>query len=316
MPEAKVYSSLKQFVHAKGGKRAIQRVMIANNGNAAVKAMRSIRQWAYEHFGKEDMITFIVMATPEDVKANAEYVRLGDEYISCPGGGNNNNYANVTLVAELAERCGADAVWPGWGHASEYPELPEALAKTKSGVVFIGPPPDAMRALGDKIGSTLIAQSAGVPCTNWSGSGIKVNYSANGIPKDVYMQACVKDAKDAREQADKVGYPIMIKASEGGGGKGIRKALSAEDDIEMLFGQVQGEVPGSPIFLMRLAPVARHLEVQLLADGWGNAIALFGRDCSIQRRHQKIIEEGPVLAPPAHVWRKMEKAAVALAKEV
>ena len=108
---------------------------------------------------------------------------------------------------------------------------------------------------------------------------------------------------------------VMIKASEGGGGKGIRK-VEHRDQIELAFSQVQGEVPGSPIFLMKLAPVARHLEVQLLADEWGEAIAIFGRDCSIQRRHQKIIEEGPVVAAPPEVWKQMEKAAVRLAKEV
>lgn len=93
--------------------------------------------------------------------------------------------------------------------------------------------------------------------------------------------------------AYKIGFPVMIKASEGGGGKGIRKA-EVEDDFHNLFRQVQSEVPGSPIFIMKLATCARHLEVQLIADQYGNAISLFGRDCSIQRRHQKIIEEGNI----------------------
>lgn len=114
---------------------------------------------------------------------------------------------------------------------------------------------------------------------------------------------------------DKIGYPIMIKASEGGGGKGIRKCEDGSQ-LEMAFRQVQGEVPGSPIFIMKLAKKARHLEVQLLADSWGDAIAVFGRDCSIQRRHQKIIEEGPVTAASPEVWKRMERSAVNLAKEV
>jgi len=107
----------------------------------------------------------------------------------------------------------------------------------------------------------------------------------------------------------------MVKASEGGGGKGIRKVMDAAG-LAAAFRQVSSEVPGSPIFLMKLAPRSRHLEVQLLADAHGDAIALFGRDCSVQRRHQKIIEEGPVLAASAETWTAMEKAAVCLAKEV
>jgi biotin carboxylase len=306
--------SLEEFVRLKGGKRVISRVLIANNGIAAVKAIRSIKKWSYETFANDKAVKFIVMATPEDLKANAEYIHLADEYVAVPGGANCNNYANVTLITNTAQNVGAHAVWAGWGHASENPKLPDALAET--GITWIGPPSSAMRALGDKIGSTIIAQTAGVPCMPWSGDGIEVNYQEGGIPNDVYARACVSDAKHAREVATRVGYPIMIKASEGGGGKGIRKADSENDDIEMLFSQVQGEVPGSPIFLMRLSPICRHLEVQLLGDEYGNAIAIFGRDCSVQRRHQKIIEEGPVLAAPPAMWKHMEQSAVALAKEV
>jgi acetyl-CoA carboxylase/biotin carboxylase 1 len=107
----------------------------------------------------------------------------------------------------------------------------------------------------------------------------------------------------------------MIKASEGGGGKGIRKVESPAG-LPAAYRQVASEIPGSPIFLMRLAPRARHLEVQVLADEYGDAVALFGRDCSVQRRHQKIVEEGPVLAAPPETWARMEAAAVRLAREV
>lgn len=117
------------------------------------------------------------------------------------------------------------------------------------------------------------------------------------------------------EAAKKIGFPVMIKASEGGGGKGIRKCGSVEN-FPLCFRQVQAEVPGSPIFIMKLATNARHLEVQLLADNYGNAISLFGRDCSIQRRHQKIIEEAPCVFADQDVFDEMEKAAVRLAKMV
>ena len=107
----------------------------------------------------------------------------------------------------------------------------------------------------------------------------------------------------------------MIKASEGGGGKGIRRVDKAED-VANCYRQVCGEVPGSPIFIMKLSSNSRHLEVQLLADEYGDAVALNGRDCSVQRRHQKIIEEGPPVAAKPEVWKEMEKAAIALAKAV
>lgn len=306
---------LAEYVKLKGGKHVLRKVLIANNGIAAVKAIRSIKRWSYETFGRDNVIQFVAMATPEDIAANAAYIHLADQFIHVPGGSNNNNYANVNLIVKIAERCQADAVWAGWGHASENPTLPEMLSKTKRKIVWIGPPPEAMRALGDKIGSSLIAQSAGVPCMPWSGMEHMVDYQKEGIPNDVYQKACVRTSDEAMKAAEKIGFPIMIKASEGGGGKGVRKCEDPSQ-IDMAFRQVQGEVPGSPIFLMKLAPICRHLEVQLLADDWGDAIAIFGRDCSIQRRYQKIIEEGPVVAAPPDVWRRMEQSAVRLAKEV
>lgn len=129
------------------------------------------------------------MATKEDMNANAEYIRMADEIVDVPGGPNNNNYANVMLIVELAVRYNVDAVWAGWGHASEKDLLPDTLAKTANKIVFIGPAGAPMRALGDKIGSTIIAQSAGVSCIGWNGDGLRCDYNAQGcIPQDVYDQ--------------------------------------------------------------------------------------------------------------------------------
>ncbi|KAJ3823032.1 acetyl CoA carboxylase, partial [Lentinula raphanica] len=114
-------SSVYDFVKANGGHTVITKVLIANNGIAAVKEIRSIRQWSYETFGSERQVEFTVMATPEDLKVNAEYIRMADRYIEVPGGTNNNNYANVDLIVDVAERAGVHAVWAGWGHASENP---------------------------------------------------------------------------------------------------------------------------------------------------------------------------------------------------
>uniref|UniRef100_E9PSQ0 acetyl-CoA carboxylase n=1 Tax=Rattus norvegicus TaxID=10116 RepID=E9PSQ0_RAT len=310
-----------EFVTRFGGNRVIETVLIANNGIAAVKCMRSIRRWAYEMFRNERAIRFVVMVTPEDLKANAEYIKMADQYVPVPGGPNNNNYANVELIIDIAKRIPVQAVWAGWGHASENPKLPELLCKHE--IAFLGPPSEAMWALGDKISSTIVAQTLQIPTLPWSGSGLTVEWTEDSqhqgkcisVPEDVYEQGCVRDVDEGLQAAEKVGFPLMIKASEGGGGKGIRRAESAED-FPMLFRQVQSEIPGSPIFLMKLAQNARHLEVQVLADQYGNAVSLFGRDCSIQRRHQKIIEEAPATIAAPAVFEFMEQCAVLLAKTV
>uniref|UniRef100_A0A672N113 acetyl-CoA carboxylase n=1 Tax=Sinocyclocheilus grahami TaxID=75366 RepID=A0A672N113_SINGR len=309
-----------EFVTRFGGNKVIEKVLIANNGIAAVKCMRSIRRWAYEMFRNERAIRFVVMVTPEDLKANAEYIKMADHYVPVPGGTNNNNYANVELILDIAKRIPVQAVWAGWGHASENPKLPELLHK--NGIAFMGPPSQAMWALGDKIASSIVAQTAGIPTLPWSGTGLTVEWTENdqkkgivNVPTELYEQGCVHDVEAGLKAAEQIGYPVMVKASEGGGGKGIRKVNGAED-LPNLFRQVQAEVPGSPIFVMQLAKHARHLEVQILADQYGNAISLFGRDCSVQRRHQKIIEEAPATIATSDVFEDMEKCAVRLAKMV
>jgi biotin carboxylase/acetyl-CoA carboxylase carboxyltransferase component/biotin carboxyl carrier protein len=306
--------AIARYVRLLGGRRPIRKVLVANNGIAAVKAIRSIRRWSYENFGDELAVEFVAMATPEDVAANAEYVRMADIWTPVPGGSSNHNFSNVDLIADIADRHSCDAVWAGWGHASENPALPRKLAA--SNITFMGPNADSMHALGDKIASTIIAQSANVPTVAWSGQGLTVDYKTTGcVPEHIYKRACVDSAEQALRVAEDCGYPVVIKASEGGGGKGIRVVLEPAA-LKPAYRHVAGEIPGSPIFVMRLVKNARHLEVQIVADEYGDAVALHGRDCSIQRRHQKIIEEGPVIAAPPHVWKTLESAAIALAKEV
>lgn len=313
-------SPLKEFVKSHGGHTVISKVLIANNGIAAVKEIRSVRKWAYEVFGDENTVQFVAMATPEDLEANSEYIRMADQYVEVPGGTNNNNYANVDLIVDIAERTDVDAVWAGWGHASENPLLPEKLAQSKRKVIFIGPPGNAMRSLGDKISSTIVAQHAKVPCIPWSGTGVDqvhIDEETNLVSVDdsVYQNGCCLSPEDGLAKAKQIGFPVMVKASEGGGGKGIRKVENEEEFIP-LYQQAANEIPGSPIFIMKLAGKARHLEVQLLADQYGTNISLFGRDCSVQRRHQKIIEEAPVTIAKPETFTEMEKAAVRLGKLV
>ncbi|KAJ1549144.1 acetyl-coenzyme-A carboxylase [Cladochytrium tenue] len=313
-------SAVQDFVVRFRGHSVITRILIANNGMAAVKAIRSIRRWSYETFGDDRAVQFTVMATPEDLMVNAEYIRMADQFVEVPGGSSNHNYANVDLIVDVAVRTAVHAVWVGWGFASENPALPDKLRTLDPPVVFIGPPASAMRALGDKIASTIVAQSAQVPCIAWSGSGVTdVDHDPESgyvsVPDSAYRAATTLDANEGLAHAERIGFPVMIKASEGGGGKGIRMVQS-RDSFASAFEQVSREIPGSPIFIMKLVSDARHLEVQLVADAYGNAIALFGRDCSVQRRHQKIIEEAPVTIAPPDVVAAMERAAVRLAKMV
>ncbi|CAG7971540.1 unnamed protein product [Penicillium salamii] len=312
-------SKVKDFVAAHDGHSVITSVLIANNGIAAVKEIRSVRKWAYETFGNERAIQFTVMATPEDLHANADYIRMADQYVEVPGGTNNNNYANVELIVDIAERMDVHAVWAGWGHASENPRLPESLAASPKKIIFIGPPASAMRSLGDKISSTIVAQHAGVPCIPWSGTGVDAvkvdNEGIVTVEDDTYNKGCTFSPEEGLAKAKEIGFPVMVKASEGGGGKGIRK-VENEAEFTALYNAAANEIPGSPIFIMKLAGNARHLEVQLLADQYGNNISLFGRDCSVQRRHQKIIEEAPVTIAKQPTFQAMERAAVSLGRLV
>ena len=210
-------SPLKEFVKSHGGHTVISKVLIANNGIAAVKEIRSVRKWAYEVFGDENTVQFVAMATPEDLEANSEYIRMADQYVEVPGGTNNNNYANVDLIVDIAERTDVDAVWAGWGHASENPLLPEKLAQSKRKVIFIGPPGNAMRSLGDKISSTIVAQHAKVPCIPWSGTGVDqvhIDEETNLVSVDdsVYQNGCCLSPEDGLAKAKQIGFPVMVKA--------------------------------------------------------------------------------------------------------
>uniref|UniRef100_A0A2K6UBF6 acetyl-CoA carboxylase n=1 Tax=Saimiri boliviensis boliviensis TaxID=39432 RepID=A0A2K6UBF6_SAIBB len=245
-----------EFVTRFGGDRVIEKVLIANNGIAAVKCMRSIRRWAYEMFRNERAIRFVVMVTPEDLKANAGTWA----WTLSP----TTPHPCLKIVAHPF-LC-LQAVWAGWGHASENPKLPELLCK--NGVAFLGPPSEAMWALGDKIASTIVAQTLQIPTLPWSGSGLTVEWTEDdlqqgkriSVPEDVYDQGCVKDVDEGLEAAEKIGFPLMIKASEGGGGKGIRKAESAED-FPILFRQVSSFAVSFRICLWELFVGCQHYSV-------------------------------------------------------
>jgi acetyl-CoA carboxylase/biotin carboxylase 1 len=318
-----VKTTVEDYVKARGGNLPIKKVLIANNGMAATKAILSMRQWAYMELGDEKAIQFVAMASPEDLRANAEFIRLADSFVEVPAGVNRNNYANVELITKLAVENGVDGVWPGWGHASEKPELPEALAA--NGIKFIGPTAPVMSVLGDKIAANILAQTAEVPSIPWSGSfggpddgPLVAELTAEGrIPDETFRKGTATTVEEAIEAARRIGYEngIMVKASEGGGGKGIR-FVDNEEDLKNAYIQVSNEVVGSPIFIMQLCKNARHLEVQIVGDEHGNAVALNGRDCSTQRRFQKIFEEGPPTIAKPETFKEMQRAAQRLTQNI
>ena len=259
--------AIAKYVAAHGGKRVIRKVLIANNGMAATKSIISMRRWAYNELGDENAIEFLAMATPEDLNANAEFIRFADDFVEVPGGSNKNNYANVNLIVDIAEREGVDAVWPGWGHASENPKLPTALKE--KGIQFIGPTAPVMSVLGDKIAANILAQTAKVPSIPWSGDGLEAVLNEEGtIPEEIFNKAMVTTVEESLAAANRIGYPVMLKASEGGGGKGIRMSNN-DEELKVNFEMVKAEVPGSPMFMMQLCTQARHLEVQIVGDEFG-----------------------------------------------
>uniref|UniRef100_A0A0N4ZJF5 Acetyl-CoA carboxylase n=1 Tax=Parastrongyloides trichosuri TaxID=131310 RepID=A0A0N4ZJF5_PARTI len=320
----KTFSTVEEFVASfvrdSSKARVIKKVLVATNGIAAVKCILSIRKLLMQLFKDDRIIKFICLTTEQEIQSHAEYLKMADYCVFSPAGSNNNNYANVDEIVEHAVRNNVDAVWAGWGHASENPELPRQL--NDKNIVFIGPPATAMFALGDKIASTIIAQTVGVPTIDWSGNGLELPKPTHddepvSIPSSLYEEATVRTVEEGLNALKKnnITYPVMIKASEGGGGKGIRKCNTDQEFIDG-FRRVQDEVPGSPIFLMKCMTNARHIEVQLIGDMYGDVIPIYTRDCSIQRRCQKIIEEAPACIVPQNILYNMQRDAVNMAKKV
>ncbi|CRH01228.1 biotin carboxylase subunit of acetyl CoA carboxylase, putative [Plasmodium relictum] len=300
------------FLNNKNDK-IIKKLLIANNGMAALKCILSLKEWLFKNFYDENLIKIIVLATEDDIKSNAKYISLSDKVIKVPPGKNINNYANVPLIVNIAKKEKVDAVWPGWGHSSENPLLSTLLEQEN--IIFIGPTGRVMKALGDKISANILAQSVNVPVVKWSGDDIKIKDFENNISEDIYNEATVHSLEECINECKRIGFPVMIKASQGGGGKGIRK-VENENEIKKAYEQVQNELPNSPIFLMKVCNNVRHIEIQVVGDMYGNVCSLSGRDCTTQRRFQKIFEEGPPLIVPPDIFREMEKSSIRLTKMI
>jgi acetyl/propionyl-CoA carboxylase alpha subunit/acetyl-CoA carboxylase carboxyltransferase component len=257
--------------------RPFQRIAIVNRGEPAMRLVNAVREYDAE---SDVRLRTIALYTEPD--RQAMFVRQADEAYDLgaatyadDGGGRRVSYLDHGRLAEALMATEADAAWVGWGFVSEQPAFVDLCDEL--GVVFIGPGAETMRRLGDKIESKRLAESADVPVAAWS-------------------DGPVSTAEEARVAADRIGYPVMIKATAGGGGRGIRRVESV-DDIEAAFASAQAEAGAAfgdeTLFVEALVLGARHIEVQIIADLHGTVWSVGVRDCSVQRRNQKLLEEAP-----------------------
>ena len=263
------------------------KILIANRGEIACRVIRSCKKLGIK-----------TVAVYSEADADALHVRQADEAVLIGPAPSAQSYLQIDRIVAACKKTGAQAVHPGYGFLSEKQEFQKALAK--AGIAFIGPDAFAIHAMGDKIESKKLAQKAGV----------------STVPG--YL-AAIPNADEAVKIAKKIGYPVMIKASAGGGGKGMRIAWNDAEAHEG-FGSATNEAKASfaddRVFIEKYIEEPRHIEIQLIADGHGNCLYLWERECSIQRRHQKVIEEAPSPFLDAKTRKAMGEQAVALAKAV
>ena len=261
------------------------KVLVANRGEIAVRISQTLRA-----------LGIAPVAVYSDPDASAPHVATAEQSVSLPGNTAEETYLNISRVVQAALDCDADAVHPGYGFLSENPRFARACEEAQ--LTFIGPFPDSMEALGDKLRSKDIAVSAGVPV----------------VPSSA---VCLPGEPVAEEFAERYGFPLLVKAAAGGGGRGMRVVQhqsELDQAIESASREAQGAFGDGRVFLERYIANPRHVEIQVLADASGHTIHLGERECSIQRRHQKIIEETPSPALTPELRQRMGEAAVAVAR--
>jgi acetyl/propionyl-CoA carboxylase alpha subunit/acetyl-CoA carboxylase carboxyltransferase component len=274
--------------------RSIQRIAIANRGEAAMRCLRAVKS-----LRAREGSNLQAVALYTSVDRDTPFVRHADLAVELPHrSGAVAAYLDREGLVDAIVRAGADAVWPGWGFLAEDPAFVERVER--AGIRFLGPSADTMRRLGDKISAKQLAEGAGVAVAAWSGREI--------------------DGVEAAERAAaRIGFPLMVKASAGGGGRGIRFVGTAGElaaAVQSAGAEARAAFGDGRLFLERRIEQGRHLEVQIAGDLHGHVIALGCRDCSVQRRHQKVIEEAPPFGVPAELQREIEGAAIRLARSV
>ena len=265
----------------------LEKILVANRGEIACRVMKTAKRMG-----------IATVAVYSEADRDALHVAMADEAVAIGPAVSAESYLVAGKIIAACKETGADAVHPGYGFLSENTGFSEALAE--AGITFIGPPPGAIAAMGDKIESKRIAKEAGV----------------NTIPGHVGV---VRDQAEALEIAEDIGFPVMIKASAGGGGKGMRIARAADETAEgfrLATNEARSSFADDRVFIEKFIEDPRHIEIQVLADSHGTALYLGERECSIQRRHQKVIEEAPSPFLDEATRRAMGEQAVALAQNV
>ncbi len=264
----------------------ISRVLVANRGEIALRVVRACRELGVRS-----------VAVYSDADAGAAHVRHADDAVHIGKSSAAKSYLDPEALLAAARSSGADAVHPGYGFLSERASFARAVAD--AGLVWVGPPADVIERMGDKAAARAVAARAGVPVVPGSDE--------------------LTDVEDAVAAAADIGYPVLVKAAAGGGGRGIRPAGS-DDDLRRVVAEARREAASAfgsdVVYLERALQHPKHIEVQVLADGHGNVVHCFERDCSLQRRRQKVLEEAPAPGLDPAVRQGMCDAAVALAREV
>lgn len=264
-----------------------QTVLIANRGEIALRIIRACRELGLRS-----------IAVYSDVDRHALHVRMADESYHIGPAQAAQSYLNIPTLIEVAKRSGAQAVHPGYGFLAENANFVRACEE--AGLIFVGPPAEAQLAMGEKTAARRTAQAEGVPIVP-------------GAMSDV------EDDAQAQEIAERLGYPILLKAAAGGGGKGIRFVRAAKDLLSSLRtarSEARSTFGDSRVYLEKAITPARHIEVQFIADTHGNVVHLGERECSIQRRHQKLIEESPSPAVDEELRARMTRATVELVRSI
>jgi acetyl-CoA/propionyl-CoA carboxylase biotin carboxyl carrier protein len=263
------------------------KLLIANRGEVAVRIVRACRELGVRS-----------IAVYSDADAGALHTRLADEAHRLGPAPARESYLDIDRIVAVARECGADAVHPGYGLLSENAEFAQAVID--AGLIFVGPQPGTIAQMGDKVAARDAARRSGVPLLPGS-------------------SGTVTDGTGAREIAERIGYPLVVKACFGGGGRGMRIVRGPEElatALQSAGREANAAFGRGEVYLERYIASARHVEVQVLADGHGNVVHLGDRDCSVQRRHQKLIEEAPAPALPASLRTAVAMSALRLAKDV
>ncbi|MEO8795051.1 MAG: acetyl-CoA carboxylase biotin carboxylase subunit [Daejeonella sp.] len=263
----------------------MKKILIANRGEIALRIMRSAREMG-----------ILTVAVYSEADRNALHVRYADEAVCIGPAASNQSYLVFDNIIKACKDTGADAIHPGYGFLSENASF--ARRVKEEGLILIGPSPEAMEIMGNKLSAKAAA--------------LKYN-----IPMVPGTEEAIQDIAEAKNRAEEVGFPILIKAAAGGGGKGMRIVESAadfEEQMHLAVSEATSAFGDGSVFIERYVSSPRHIEIQVLGDNHGNIVHLFERDCSIQRRHQKVIEEAPSSVLTPEIREKMGKCAVDVAR--